>query len=99
MATLMILLAFWGHAHAETCGDADGNDSVTVTDGVQVLRAAAGLSNTCSVSRCDVDGSGAITVTDGVNVLRVAAGLPTTLSCDIPTQRFIDNGDGTVSDN
>jgi hypothetical protein len=95
----MILLAFWGHARAESCGDADGNGSVTVTDGVQVLRAAADLSTTCSVSICDVDGNGAITVTDGVNVLRVAAGLLTTLSCDIPTQRFIDNGDGTVSDN
>ena len=29
---------------AEVCGDADGNGSVTVSDGVNVLRAAAGLS-------------------------------------------------------
>lgn len=40
-------------ARAE-CGDADGDGSVTVTDGVQALRAAAGLSSTCG-SGCDVD--------------------------------------------
>ena len=32
-------------AAAQTCGDADGSGSVTVTDGVQTLRAAAGLSS------------------------------------------------------
>ena len=68
-------------AHAEICGDADGNGSVTVTDGVQVLRAAAGLSGDCPVVTCDVDGSGFVTVTDGVNVLRVAAGLPASGNC------------------
>jgi hypothetical protein len=53
-----------------------------VSDGVNVLRAAAGLSSTCAVAAaCDVDGSGATTVTDGVNVLRAAAGLSATLAC------------------
>ena len=64
-----------------TCGDADGNGSITVTDGVQTLRAAAGLSSPCTPARCDVNGSGDVTVTDGVQVLRAAAGLPTTLAC------------------
>jgi hypothetical protein len=68
-------------AGAETCGDADGNDQVTVTDGVNVLRAAAGLSSGCPLSSCDIDGNGAISVTDGVNVLRAAAGLSASLSC------------------
>jgi hypothetical protein len=65
------------------CGDADGNGSVSVTDGVQVLRAAAGLSSRCAMNAaaCDIDGSGTITVTDGVNVLRLAAGLPVDLHC------------------
>jgi hypothetical protein len=63
------------------CGDADGSGSVTVTDGVQVLRAAAGLSSPCTAARCDVNGSGTITVTDGVQVLRDAAGLPTDPRC------------------
>lgn len=77
-ATLIFVLGAWGHVRAETCGDADGSGSVTVTDGVTVLRAAANLPSTCSMVVCDVDGSGTITVTDGVNVLRGAAGLPMT---------------------
>jgi hypothetical protein len=64
------------------CGDPDASGSVTVSDGVNVLRAAAGLSSTCAVvAACDVDGSGAMTVTDGVNVLRAAAGLSANLAC------------------
>lgn len=68
-------------AAAQPCGDADGNGSVTVTDGVQVLRAAAGLASNCTLERCDVNASGSITVTDGVVVLRAAAGLSVTLEC------------------
>ncbi|MCC6764146.1 MAG: hypothetical protein IT293_05735 [Deltaproteobacteria bacterium] len=64
------------------CGDPDGSDSVTVSDGVNVLRAAAGLASTCAVmAACDVDGSGTPSVTDGVNVLRAAAGLSADLAC------------------
>jgi hypothetical protein len=70
-------------ASAQVCGDADGNGSVTVTDGVQVLRDAAGLSSTCSerANSCDVDGNGSTSVTDGVNTLRKAADLPITENC------------------
>ncbi len=63
------------------CGDADGNGQVTVTDGVNVLRAATGLSDTCRLTSCDVDGNESITVTDGVNVLRTAAGLGASITC------------------
>ena len=63
------------------CGDADGNGSVTVSDGVQVLRAAAGLPSACLASFCDADGSGDLGVTDGVRVLQAAAALPSTLRC------------------
>lgn len=75
---LMMLAA---PAAAETCGDADGSGAVTVTDGVQTLRSAAGLSSSCTAARCDVDGSGAVSVTDGVNVLRKAAGLAAPDAC------------------
>jgi hypothetical protein len=68
-------------AGAQSCGDADGSGSVTVTDGVQTLRSAAGLSSSCTPARCDVDGSGSISVTDGVNVLRKAAGLAAPSAC------------------
>ncbi|MEO6025600.1 MAG: hypothetical protein ABIR79_01885 [Candidatus Binatia bacterium] len=65
-----------------TCGDADGSGAVTVTDGVQTLRAAAGLTTPCTLATCDINGSGAITVTDGVAVLRGAAGLPLGGTCE-----------------
>lgn len=68
---------------AETCGDVDGNGTISVTDGVQVLRAAAGLSGNCPTTLCDVDGSGSVSVTDGVNVLRAAAGLSVDLRCTV----------------
>jgi len=66
---------------ADRCGDADGNGAVTVTDGVQTLRAAAGLASSCTLARCDLDASGGVSVTDGVNVLRAAAGLAVNLGC------------------
>ncbi len=70
-----------GPGGTPVCGDADASGSVTVTDGVQTLRAAAALPSVCSLSRCDVDGSGSVSVTDGVNVLRAAAGLPVSAIC------------------
>lgn len=74
-----------GPAAAATCGDADASGAVTVTDGVQTLRAAAGLESPCTASRCDVDGSGAVSVSDGVNVLRKAAGLAGADACPAAT--------------
>jgi hypothetical protein len=71
------------------CGDVDDNDAVTVSDGVQVLRAAAGLTSDCTDAICDVDVNGSIGVTDGVIVLRKAAGLSITQNC-IPD-------DGTIN--
>ena len=78
MATVILVFGFCGPVRAELCGDADGSGSVTVTDGVSVLRAAANLPSRCSMVVCDVDRSGTITVTDGVNVLRGAAGFSMT---------------------
>ncbi len=64
------------------CGDADANGTITVSDGVNVLRSAAGLSGACAAAAaCDADGSGAVGVSDGVNVLRRAAGLSAELAC------------------
>lgn len=68
-------------AAAQVCGDADGNGTVGVLDGVQTLREAAGLDSVCTAAACDVDGNGSVTVTDGVNVLRKAAGLAITENC------------------
>ena len=73
--TALIAITVAAPAAAQTCGDANGNGTITVTDGVQALRAAAELPSSCTASRCDVDGDETISVTDGVNVLRGAAGL------------------------
>jgi hypothetical protein len=81
LAVLAAVCLTTGTAAAQVCGDADASGAVTVTDGVQVLRQAAGLSSACTVSACDVDGNGSVTVTDGVNVLRKAAGLAITENC------------------
>jgi hypothetical protein len=67
-------------------GDFDCSGGVSITDGVGVLRCAAGLDsglNICSggtvdqdtMTGGDIDCDGKITVTDGVNVLRKVAGL------------------------
>jgi len=77
---LVGMLALATPGRAVVCGDADGNGTVSVTDGVDVLRAAVGLGD-CDPSVCDVDGNGAVTVTDGVDVLRAAAGLTTLTGC------------------
>lgn len=83
VAAVLLTSPLVGRAAAHECGDADDSGSVTVTDGVQVLRSAAGLSSTCAQhgESCDVDGSGSATVSDGVNVLRKAAGLTITENC------------------
>jgi hypothetical protein len=77
------LLLVVGSVHAQICADADGDGSVSVTDGVKVLRNAAALENACLTARCDVDGSNTIGLADGVNVLRVAADLPFDLRCPV----------------
>jgi hypothetical protein len=79
LTLLAVLLPTIGAA--QVCGDPNGTGSITVTDGVQVLRAAAGLSSDCASGGCDVNADGETTVTDGVVVLRAAADLPAVLNC------------------
>ena len=81
MATMMTMALAGSAAGGERCGDADGNGTVSVTAGVQTLRAAASLPSSCTLARCDVNDDGAVSVTDGVNVLREAAGLAPSLAC------------------
>ncbi len=99
---VLLLVAMAGTAQAQTCGDADGSGSVTVTDGVGVLRHVAGLSSACAgdPTRCDLDGNGTVSVTDGVNVLRHVAGLSAPLTCPggaTGVARFAGRYQGTFS--
>ena len=81
VAMALMMMAGTSALAQERCGDADGNGSVSVTDGVQTLRAAASLPSSRTPARCDVNDDGAVSVTDGVNVLREAAGLAPVLTC------------------
>ena len=71
-----------GVARAQRCADTDDSGAVTVSDGVRILRAAAGLDGVCPPAACDVDGIGDVSVSDGVNALRAAAELPN--ACTTP---------------
>jgi hypothetical protein len=66
---------------AQVCADPDRSGTVTVSDGVNMLRAAAGLSSSCVMQICDVTLDGAVTVTDGVIALREAAQLGGAATC------------------
>lgn len=80
-AAALLLAAAPAVPAADLCGDADGSGTVTVSDGVQTLRAAAALGSSCTLERCDLDDSGAVTLSDGVKVLRAAAGLAVVPAC------------------
>ena len=81
IAILGSVVMHGGPADAATCGDANRTGSVTVTDGVLVLRAAAQLPSVCADERCDMNLDSRISVTDGVLALRVAAGIATQVAC------------------
>lgn len=66
---------------AASCGDANRNGAVSVTDGVLILRSAAQLQTLCPRERCDMNLDGTVSVTDGVLALRVAAEIQTSVAC------------------
>jgi serine protease len=68
-------------ARAQVCGDADGDGLVSDVDAVRTLRAAVGLSSSCTLDRCDVDADGVLSEADGTLVLRKAAALPIVERC------------------
>jgi hypothetical protein len=78
----IVVLSGIGSAEAASCGDANRTGTVTVTDGVLILRMAAQLPGTvCPLERCDMNLDNQISVTDGVLALRVAAGIQTNVAC------------------
>jgi hypothetical protein len=81
VAVVGTLIASGVPVRAATCGDANRTGTVTVTDGVLVLRAAAQLPVICPRERCDMNIDGGISVTDGVLALRVAADIQTQVAC------------------
>jgi hypothetical protein len=90
VGVVAVLMLAGSPARAQLCGDADGDGSITDVDGVNALRAGAGLSSACTLDVCDVNADGVLNDTDAVNVLRAAASLPATLACAAPVDGFID---------
>lgn len=98
IATVVLALALAVRdAHAQPCGDPNRSGSVTVADGVLVLRAAAQLPATCPRERCDMNLDGRTTVTDGVVALRLAAELQTDFACsEAQSQAFFGTMQKTI---
>ena len=82
-------LARYDVAGTQRCGDPNRDGTISVTDGVLVLRAAAALATDCTALVCDLDASGGVSVTDGVNTLRAAADLTATIACPVAAVNLI----------
>jgi hypothetical protein len=63
-----------------SCGDPNGDGSVTATDSLFVLNAAVGLTMS-ELCICDVNGDGVVSATDSLLLLNVAVGQPLPLQC------------------
>ncbi len=72
IAATLVVVTF---AYAKQCGDVDGDGTVTVSDAVNHLRAAAELPSACTLDVCDLNLDNEITVSDGTLALRAAAEL------------------------
>ncbi len=68
------------------CGDVDGDEAVSATDALTVLRASVGLVpvESCPLEVCDANGSGSRTAVDALTILSTAVGLPVELLCPAP---------------
>ena len=65
---------------SSVCGDVTGDEAITASDALAVLRGAVGL-GVCEPCICDADGSGTVAATDALLVLRVAVGQTAALEC------------------
>ncbi len=65
---------------AALCGDFNGDENITVTDALGILKGAVG-GGPCPPTTCDVDSSGMTNVTDALKALMKAVGKPIELIC------------------
>ena len=63
-----------------TCGDADGNGSISASDALLALRAAVGSAQ-CAPARCDTNADASLNASDALRILHAAVGLPEPLTC------------------
>jgi hypothetical protein len=68
------------------CGDANGNEGVSVSDAQWILAFAVGAINRCELGRCDTTGDGRVTASDAQRALFEAVALPSELRCAVPVR-------------
>jgi len=69
------------------CGDSNGDETLSVSDALEIVRFSAGIGEECVPPACDTNSSGAVTVTDGLIVMSHAVGLDAGMQC--PGQRGV----------
>jgi len=69
------------------CGDSNGDETLSVSDALEIVRFSAGIGEECVPPACDTNSSGAVTVTDGLIVISHAVGLDVGMQC--PGQRGV----------
>jgi Dockerin type I domain len=67
---------------AQSCGDGNGDGSITASDALLALRTAVG-SASCPVAVCDVDANGSVSAGDALRILAHAVGQPVELTCAV----------------
>ena len=77
------------------CGDSNGDETLSVSDALEIVRFSAGIGEECVPPACDTNSSGAVTVTDGLIVISHAVGLDVDMDCP-DKQRVGDNVVSTI---
>ncbi len=73
------------------CGDASGNRTLSVTDGLEIMRASIGVNPHCPFSECDVNGDGNVSVVDAAKVVHAAVGEPLDLDCGLAVSLVVES--------
>jgi len=87
--TLLILVLLCGAsvtAFGQSCGNVNGDASVTIVDALMIAQYSVGtIPPTFTASVADVDNNGTINIVDALRVAQYSVGLPVTLNCGTPT--------------
>jgi len=85
MKISLLILVLLGGAMAiygQTCGDVDGNGTVTIVDALKVAQAYVGLNPTnYNAAVADVDNNGGVDIIDALKIAQYYVGLITALNC------------------
>jgi hypothetical protein len=84
----------------ECIGDCDGSGDVQINEIISCVNIALGTAQLSPCASCDADGDGEVAINELILAVNAALnGCSVPGATPTPVPRFIDNGDGTVSDN